>query len=161
MKVKRSLGGRALNGDDDPTLGWQWKLKLDNLSEGHNHLECFSIARADELQGIIVLTGPERCELAAHAGSMALRIEYLETAPWNRRDLMKNPKFSGVGAVLVAASALKSTELGHDGRLILDSIPAATAFYARMGFEPVRYPSRLPNTRYELTASEARRLLGD
>lgn len=54
-------------------------------------------------------------------------VEYIATAPWNRR--VEAPKLRGVGRLLIQAAIRTSVELGLNGRIGLHAKPAVEAFY--------------------------------
>lgn len=56
-------------------------------------------------------------------------VEYLEAAPWNRRNIPNWNGLSGVGTVLIAAAIQLSVDEGNRGRIGLHSLPQADAFY--------------------------------
>ena len=58
-------------------------------------------------------------------------VEYLASAPWNRRLLEDPPYLIGVGRALVLFARQRSVELGYGGRVGLHALPGAEAFYRR------------------------------
>ncbi len=62
-------------------------------------------------------------------------VSYLATAPWNYREITEQPKFSGVGTVLLRAAVAISIDTEFKGRIGLHSLPKAEYFYERHGFE--------------------------
>jgi hypothetical protein len=71
--------------------------------------------------------------LQSQKGKPVVYIDYLETAPWNVKFLMKalgrKTRFSSVGTRLVEAAIRKSLEEGFKGRVALHSLPGAERFY--------------------------------
>ena len=58
-------------------------------------------------------------------------VEYLASAPWNRR-LLEDPLYLvGVGRALLLLARQRSVELGYGGRVGLHALPGAEAFYRR------------------------------
>ncbi|WP_228039823.1 hypothetical protein [Nodosilinea sp. LEGE 07088] len=58
-------------------------------------------------------------------------VEYLASAPWNRRLLENPPYLIGVGRALLLFTRQRSVELGYGGRVGLHALPGAEAFYRR------------------------------
>lgn len=54
-----------------------------------------------------------RCRLPSQRNQHLVYVEFLETAPWNRRELLFDPpRFKGVGSVLIRAAIELSRENG-------------------------------------------------
>ncbi len=71
----------------------------------------------------------KRCRIQQHANKHLVYVEYLEAAPWNRRDIPNWTRFNGVGTVLIAAAIQLSIDEGNHGRIGLHSLPQADTFY--------------------------------
>jgi hypothetical protein len=56
-------------------------------------------------------------------------VDYLESAPWNLKISTNQPRFLGVGTVLIAEAIHLSLEMGLEGRVGLHSLPQAETFY--------------------------------
>jgi hypothetical protein len=71
--------------------------------------------------------------LSAQKGKPVIYVDYIETAPWNVKFLMKalgkKPQFGSVGTRLIEAAVRKSIEEGFKGRVTLHSLPGAERFY--------------------------------
>jgi hypothetical protein len=67
--------------------------------------------------------------IQAQFGKPIVYVEFLASAPWNRPEIQKPPRYRGVGTIMVTAATELSWELGYRGRLGLHSLPAAEDFY--------------------------------
>lgn len=71
--------------------------------------------------------------LPEQKGKPIVYVDYVETAPWNVKFLMKalgkKPRFGAVGTRLIEAAVQKSLEEGFKGRVALHSLPGAERFY--------------------------------
>jgi hypothetical protein len=123
---------------------WDWRNKVERVVEGKlllTGLEC-----EGELQGLVALATLPRYSCLT-AGSQAMYIDYIETAPWNLR-IPGPPRFEGVGTILLADAILLSRELGHEGRVSLHSLPSAESWYLKrcrmtdLGQDPAYYDLR-------------------
>ena len=57
-------------------------------------------------------------------------MEYVENAPWNRKELFAPPRYRGVGSVLIRAAVVLSEDLEFHGRIGLHSLPQANGVHA-------------------------------
>jgi GNAT superfamily N-acetyltransferase len=139
---------------------WDWQGKMAAVA-GLLAYQGFSVVLGGETQGLsrVDLTGHGR--ESSQVGKPIVYVDYLEVAPWNRRDLgFDPPRYGGVGsALLVAAVALSEGE-GFHGRVGLHSLPRADDFYRKCGFSDLGPDSAVQNLRYfEITAERARAFL--
>jgi len=109
---------------------WDWSQKADML----NLLayRCMGIEQKGRMQGLMMLsTLAVKGRLGSQAGKAVLYIEFLESAPWNLRDLVGTPQFLGVGVRLLEAAIDFSEEEGFGGRIGLHSLPQSDEFYRK------------------------------
>ena len=112
-----------------PDASWDWAYKL-RLAVNDDRYEAYGIEFEALLQGVILL------ETQWHHSWLPQRfplvyVEYLASAPWNRRLLEDPPYLVGVGRALVLFARQRSVELGYGGRVGLHALPGAEAFYRR------------------------------
>ena len=62
-------------------------------------------------------------------GQRLVYIQYITSAPWNRKEIQRPPRYKGVGTALLRYARLRSVELGYGGRIGLHSLPTAERFY--------------------------------
>jgi hypothetical protein len=118
-----------------PDRDWSWAYKL-RLATGESRFEAY-VVEVDQLaQGVVLLeTEWHRSALTGQimARSPLVYIEYLASAPWNRRLIEDPPYFVGIGRALLLFARQRSAELGYGGRVGLHSLPESEAFYHRQG----------------------------
>jgi hypothetical protein len=112
-----------------PDAGWDWAYKL-RLAVNDDRYEAYSIEFESLLQGVILI------ETQWHRSWLPQRfplvyVEYLASAPWNRRLLEDPPYLVGVGRALLLFARQRSMELRYGGRVGLHSLPGAESFYRR------------------------------
>jgi GNAT superfamily N-acetyltransferase len=135
---------------------WDWQAKMASVT-GLLAYRGFSVVAGGETQGLsrIDLTGHGR--EPSQRGKPIIYLDYLEVAPWNRRDLgFDPPRFGGVGSALLTAAVALSEEEGFHGRVGLHSLPRADDFYRKCGFTDLGQDPAVQNLRYfEITAEQA------
>ena len=72
---------------------------------------------------------------ARPAGQELVYIDYVATAPWNRRQIQDPERLRGVGSLLVGTAVEASRMKGLDGRCGLHSLPSAEPFYRKIGMK--------------------------
>lgn len=112
-----------------PDSSWDWAYKL-RLALSDRRYEAYVIEFNDLVQGVILI------ETQWHRSWLPQRfplvyIEYLASAPWNRRPVEDPPYLKGVGRALLVLARRRSVELEYGGRVGLHSLPEAEAFYRR------------------------------
>jgi hypothetical protein len=119
----------------------------------------FSIVCEDITQGMMILdTTSKRCRIEVQNGGHLAYVEFLETAPWNRPELLFDPpRFRGIGTLLIRAAIELSKEHEFKGRIGLHSLPQANSFYANTcGMMDLGPDPSYENLRYfEMTPEQA------
>lgn len=119
-----------LRGTEQPDAYWNWSYKL-RLSQNNERYEAYAIELDELLQGVILLeTQWHRSWLSER--SRLVYVEYLSSAPWNRRPIEDPPYLRHVGQALLRVARQRSVELGYAGRVGLHSIPGSEGFYERL-----------------------------
>jgi hypothetical protein len=104
---------------------WDWTNKADRVKADYHLL--VAIECEGEPQGIMaVVRNPRPARLD---DGQVVYVDYLESAPWNLRHSSAQPRFLGVGTVLMADAVRLSLEMGLGGRVGLHSLPQAEVFY--------------------------------
>jgi hypothetical protein len=78
---------------------------------------------------MMVNTAAHAARLEPDRGKPLVYIEYLESAPWNVRELTPQPRYGAVGVRLFEAAVHFSSAQGFFGRVGLHSLPQAERFY--------------------------------
>ncbi len=109
---------------------WDWRRKTEAL-QGMLANPGFSIVAGGITQGMMLVdTTMKRCRLERQKGKHLVYVSFVETAPWNRRELFDPPRYQGVGALLIRAAIELSNEHEFKGRIGLHSLPQSNSFYA-------------------------------
>jgi len=108
---------------------WDWRRKSAKLRL--LAYSCFAIECDNAIQGLMMTsTAKYRARLKPDVGKPLVYVEYLETAPWNVRPIVEEPKYGGVGIRLFEGAIRYSQSEGFHGRVGLHSLPQAELFYA-------------------------------
>lgn len=107
---------------------WDWRRKCDHFAPQLSY-QSFALECEGEAQGLMIVNTIKRCRVPEQANKHLVYVEYLEAAPWNRRDVEGRVRYKGVGPVLIAAAVQLSIDEGNHGRIGLHSLPQADAFY--------------------------------
>ena len=118
-----------LRAAQQPDISWDWAYKL-RLAVSDDRYEAYAIELDELVQGVILLeTQWHRSWLPEQ--SPLIYIEYLASAPWNRRTVEDPPYLVGVGRALLLIARQRSTELAYGGRVGLHALPTTETFYQR------------------------------
>ncbi|UUO06906.1 hypothetical protein M4951_01005 [Blastopirellula sp. J2-11] len=107
---------------------WDWEAKWSFFS-AQLRFQSFAIECDGRTQGLMIVNTIKRCRIPTQANQHLVYVEYLEAAPWNRRDVPDFVRYKGVGTVMVAAAIQRSRDEGNRGRIGLHSLPQADLFY--------------------------------
>lgn len=108
---------------------WNWREKVEQVREILAY-RGFALELDGRTQGLMQVKTTEVCRLQSQRGKPLVYVDYLETAPWNQRELVEQPRFGGIGTVMLAAAITLSREEGFFGRIGLHSLPQSEKFYA-------------------------------
>lgn len=108
---------------------WDWRrlaeIRANPLSFGMYAIEC-----ADKTQGLMLVEkGGKFSRHPEHERADLIYIDRLSSAPWNRPSVVEEPRYKGVGQILLAAAVNLSFDEELDGRIGLHSLPSAETFY--------------------------------
>ena len=110
-------------------LHWNWDKKTD-WSRSLLTLQRFAITSRAALQGLMLVNLTKlTARLPSQRGKDLAYIEFVSTAPWNRKDFGVHPEYSGVGANMIRAAIELSRNEGFHGRVGLHSLNQADRFY--------------------------------
>lgn len=111
---------------------WHWPNKMQAI-KGLLSQRSFAIRCDDMTQGMMIVDVTIRARLKDQAGQHLVYIGYLESAPWNRKELLYDPpRYRGIGTILVRAAIEQSKLEGFKGRIGLHSLPQSNVFYANV-----------------------------
>ncbi len=134
---------------------WDWTTKADSvdlLAFRFLGIEC-----EGQMQGLMMVSTVASETKIEVKGKAVLYIEYIESAPWNLKSFVDDPKFSGVGVALLEAAIELSEEEGFGGRIALHSLPQSEDFYRKYMTDLGPDKEHPEGLRYfEMTAEQAR-----
>lgn len=137
---------------------WNWRQKaavMQNLLANPG----FSVMCGGMTQGMMFVDlAAHRCELPEQAGKHLVYVDFLENAPWNRKELLFDPpSYRGVGSLLMRAAIELSKAEGFKGRLGLHALPQAEKWYAgSCGMTDMGVDKNKDGLRYfEMTVAQA------
>ena len=136
---------------------WDWRRKLDRPRLLTHH--GFSIVCDGVTQGMMTVdTSTKRCKIEAQKNLHLVYVQFLQIAPWNRTSLSDQPRYRGIGSILIRAATALSDSLEFAGRIGLHSLPQAESFYTRTcGMTDLGQDQAFQNLRYfEMTPQQAR-----
>ncbi len=128
---------------------WNWRDKLREIERRLASLS-FAIVADGMTQAMMTIDLTKRARLPRQEGQHLVYVDFLETAPWNRNDIAKEPaRFGGCGSILFNAAVRQSRLEGFKGRTGLHSLPQANAFYANVcGMADLGRDATYENLRY-------------
>lgn len=141
-------------------LRWNWDAKILPY-RGQLGLKAYCIICDSKLQGMMQVNFITHGKLKEHVGKPLVYIDFLSTAPWNRRELVQKPVFGRVGSILVQTAVQLSFDEDFKGRIGLSSLPQSNAFYREaFGMTELGPNANYPLlTDFELTAEQAAKLI--
>ncbi len=135
---------------------WDWRRKANGWRPLLGY-QSYSLVCGGELQGLMLTNTISSARLSIQFGKPLVYVEFLATAPWNRPELRKPPKFRGCGRIFILAAIQSSLDEGFKGRIGLHSLPKAEGFYRdKCGFTLLGPDSSHQNlTYFEMTETQA------
>jgi hypothetical protein len=109
---------------------WNWTQKHELAEQAPLAYRMFGVEVDDQMQGLmLVLTAGKFCKEDSQRSKPLIYVDYLATAPWNSADVVEEPKYAGVGKILIRTAIQLSIEEELGGRIGLHSLPQAESFY--------------------------------
>jgi hypothetical protein len=137
---------------------WDWRGKMAAI-QGLLANPSFSVTCSGTTQGLMILeTTRRRCRIEVQKGKNLVYVEYVENAPWNRKELLFDPPtYRGVGSILIRAAIETSAAEGFKGRIGLHALPQSNDFYAnKCGMTDLGPDASYQNMHYfEMTAEQS------
>lgn len=135
FETRRSLAvqsGKSMSDINAEDAHWNWGQKALAAIDDPFLYDLFVLECGGNTQALMMTRkGGIDCfsRHPEHERSPILYIEFLATAPWNRRVLVPNPTYKGCGITLFGAAISLSIEEEMGGRIGLHSLPGAEEFY--------------------------------
>ena len=136
---------------------WNWRQKAEAFS-GSLANPSFCIMCQGMTQGMMIVNTLRKARILSQAGKELIYVEYLENAPWNRKQAPGDQvRFAGVGSLLMRAAIEFSCEEGFKGRLGLHSLPQSNDWYGTVcGMTDLGTDAGYQNLHYfEMTPEQA------
>jgi len=131
IKRLRLAGIERRNWPQTQSSHWDWRHKVDAFN-GLLAKPSFSVMCQGRTQGLMIVDSLGRCKLETQKAKPLIYIDYLENAPWNRKELdCDQARITGVGQLLIRAAIELSINEGFAGRIGLHSLPQSNSFYAK------------------------------
>jgi hypothetical protein len=159
-RAKQQLAAKNVPRAEWPhDLHWDWRKKLAYY-KGLLGVETFAILCLERLQGLMMINLTKDARLAEQKGKPLVYVDFLQTAPWNRVDLVGSRQFEGIGTSLLLAAIARSEHEGFHGRIGLHSLPQSEGYYrTKLGMSDLGPDSLKQQLRYfEVSPEQARRL---
>ena len=157
--IQELVNNRVPRSQWPQSLHWNWAQKTSQV-QGLLAFRGFSVVAQGVTQGLAQVDLTKSAREPRQIGKPLVYIQYLEAAPWNRRELGRTPRLRGIGSALLAAAVALSEDEGFKGRVGLHSLPQADDFYRRCGMVDLEPDPTYQNLRYfEMTAEQARAFL--
>ncbi len=126
--VKRLIRAGTPLGEQPQHRHWDWSKKarrLALLAYRGIGIECQGC-----MQGLMLLrTAGDMARVGEDTGKPIVYVLYIETAPWNAKELEPIPRFGAIGTRLIEAAIRVSEDEGFKGRVGLHSLPQTEGFY--------------------------------
>ena len=136
---------------------WDWRQKTQAIEKRLDQ-QCFAIVCDGMTQAMMITELTKRARLKRQKNDHLVYVDFVEAAPWNRREILgEPPRYSGCGSILIRAAIEYSKLEGFKGRIGLHSLPQANDFYAnKLGMTDMGQDPDYQNLRYfEMTPEQA------
>ena len=135
---------------------WRWELKVAATAHLLSY-PTFGLECDGDVQGLMLLqTDGEFCRLSESTGSPLVYVMFLASAPWNVPPMVPQPRFRGVGTLLMRAAVEASIDLGFKGRVGLHSLHRSESWYDRIGMTDLGSDGKKQGLKYyEMNAAAA------
>jgi hypothetical protein len=139
---------------------WNWRRKEAAWGSALSY-QAFAVEADRTTQGLMYVSTHRHSRLVGQLGAPIVYVEAIATAPWNRIGFFKQPKYKGVGQVLMQAAISFSLDQEFKGRVGLHSLPQSEIWYRDvLGLTDLGPDPDDHNMRYfELTAEQAQTLI--
>lgn len=127
--------GQSMSDINAEDAHWEWGQKMLAAEMDPLIYDIFVLECGFNTQAVmLVRKGGLKC-ICRHPHerptNRLLYVDFLATAPWNRKKLVSDPTYSGCGRILISTAVNLSFEEESEGRIGLHSLPGAEDFYRR------------------------------
>ncbi|WP_321793275.1 hypothetical protein [Burkholderia pyrrocinia] len=124
---------------------WDWRKKC-SFAAGTKR-QPYAVLCGGEVEAVMMLQYGHKARLGA-AGDSLVYVEFLSTAPWNRRVIQFPQRFRGLSKLMLGTAVAVSRMQNCDGRCGLHSLPSAEGVYRRYGMAEFGLDPTKDNLRY-------------
>ena len=128
LRIEGAKRLKAAGGNVPQHWHWDWlrkSSKIDLLA-----YRCLGIECDGEMQGLMLVNMTNYVSrLEGQKGKPLVYVDYIETAPWNLKELATQPRYGAVGVRLIEAAVRFSVDEEFGGRVGLHSLPQSEPFY--------------------------------
>ncbi len=110
---------------------WDLSVKPKLISRYENY-EGYAVEYQNQTEGLLLIETQEHGSQLT-PGKRLIYVNYVASAPWNRKVIQRPPKLKGVGKALLLFTRSRSLQLGYEGRVGLHSLPGIEKFYENQG----------------------------
>lgn len=140
-----------------PDFHWDWRRKC-TIAPGTRR-QAYGLVNGDQVEAAMMLADGHQTRLGT-PGESLVYVDFLATAPWNRKAIQRPERFRGLGTMLLGAAVEISRLQGMDGRCGLHALPSAKGFYQRTGMQDLGAdPTYMDLHYFEMDAATARAFL--
>lgn len=139
-----------------PDAHWDWRNKKDTMLTSANRMFALANNRSVEALALLDLSYPS----PVGTSTSIVHVAYVAVAPWNRRPIQE-PRFKGLGSVLIGVAVSISLEEEMEGRCGLHSLPQSEGFYHRLGMKDFGIVDSSGLKYFEFDPEGARKFLED
>lgn len=141
--------------------GWKWP-EIAAAAVERVDLDSFAVEAGGVTQGLMLLNLNRRSRIDGQQQAHLVYVELLATAPWNRNGFVDQPKYKGVGRLLLAAAISLSYEQEFFGRVGLHALVQSENWYEQIcGMTNLGPDPAYADLRYfEMTEGQAQVFLG-
>ena len=155
------LIGRILDRGDDimehvESAKWNWGKKVYELRVSDNQIG-FSLVSQGVTQAMMIIDISKKCKHWLQSNQNLVYIEYIQSAPWNNRQLNDgNVRYGGTGTILMRKAVEFSRNSLWRGRLGLHSLRNSEGFYRKAGMKELGADANYQGLSYfEMTPHQA------
>ena len=128
LKQRGENTSQAFGDNEIQDAHWQWASKAAQREEKLGW-SSFAVEADGQTQGLMFATTVGFAREKSQLGKPLVQIDLIATAPWNRLKLTSEPRFKGVGRLLLATAISLSFSEEFEGRIGLHSLPQSESWY--------------------------------
>lgn len=133
---------------------WDWQRKSRDQSG-----TILVLQSGVEVEALVQTSLNETSRIKESYGQPIVYIEYVATAPWNRREIQPKPRFFGLGKLMIGVAVNISQNEGMDGRCGLHSLPQVEGFYTHLGMQDLGIDEKEGLKYFEFSSENAKKLV--